>query len=109
MWGREENHFERLAKKIKRFANDHTKANQPKQPTYMVDRTGLVWKDAGPYHAKTPFPRRWKYSTELEDMFHYDVEHENGNAFNLTDSSGTIIAVKATKHVNIDCHGYRSH
>jgi hypothetical protein len=108
MFGRHEDHFEQLAKKIRHFATEHSKV-YPNQPSFMVDRAGLVWKDAGPYHAKTPFPRRWKYSVELEDMFHYDVEHQQGNAFSLTDSTGTSTAVKAKKHINIDCHGFRSH
>lgn len=108
MYGREPDHFERLARKIKHFEQEHLKA-YTNGATFMVDRSGLVWKDAGPYHATTPFPRRWKYSRLLVDKFHYDVEHEKGAAFIITDSAKKVISVKANKHANIDCHGYKSH
>ncbi|MCX7289569.1 hypothetical protein [Janthinobacterium sp.] len=109
MFGRHDEHFEQLAKKIRHFAAEHTKTYKTTRFTYMVDRANLVWKDSGPFHAKTPFPRRWKYSLEIEDKFHYDVEHQKKSPFAFMDSSGTSTAIKSGKHINIDCHGFKSH
>lgn len=108
MYGREPEHFIRLAKKLKHFQQEHTK-NYPGSASFMVDRSGLVWKDAGPYHAKTPTLRRWKYSYQLIDKFHFDVEHQKGGAFKIRDSANVEISVDAKKHANIDCHGFQSH
>ncbi|NMM14944.1 MAG: hypothetical protein HHJ17_15595 [Rhodoferax sp.] len=109
MFNREVEHFEQLSKKIKHFAKEHTKPYQANQPSYMVDRDRLVWKDKGPYYAKAPFPRQWKYSLHVGEAFHYDVEHQQGREFTLTDTSGTANSIKPTKHINIDCHGFKSH
>ncbi|MGK5024205.1 hypothetical protein [Janthinobacterium sp. RB2R34] len=109
IFGRGAEHYTQLAKKIDKFERDHRKAYTPNSPMFMVDRADLVWKDAGPYHGSTPFPKQWKYSLKLIDAFHYDVEHQKGTGFTMTDSAKSTFSVKSTNHANIDCHGYRSH
>lgn len=109
MFNREIEYFQNLAKKIDQFATTHTKFYKPNHPSFMVDRAGLVWKDAGPNHATPPFPLDWKYSYQLEPGFHFDVEHQQGKAFVLKDINGTAHSIKSGAHVNIDPHGHRSH
>ncbi len=109
IFGRGPEHYAQLARKLEKFQRDHRKTYAPNMPMFMVDRANLVWKDAGPYHGATPFPKRWKYSFQLVDAFHYDVEHLKGLGFSMTDSANSTFAIKSTKHANIDCHGYRSH
>jgi hypothetical protein len=70
-----------------------------------IDCNTLIYSHHGPRHASAPFPSSWKYSFNLENGFHYDVNHAEGRPFFISDASG--ISHKAAKgmHINLDPHG----
>jgi len=107
-FNRNDEFYADLKKKLILFEKDHRKRHSS-GPHYMVDDAGLVWKDRGPFHAKTPVHRRWKYSCQLPDSFHFDVEHHKGGAFKVIAVDGTKINKKQKEHTNIDSHGFHSH
>ena len=105
-FNREQGFFESLKQRLQRFESLHLKKWDRHNQRFFIDQKLRVWKDDGPYHGKSPFPRDWKYSSQLPDAFHYDVQHQNERSFEYVDRDQRRKAVAATGHCNVDAHGF---
>ncbi len=76
------------------------------QPARWIDLKQKLFDGNGARHGGAPFPRRWKYSFELPNGFHWDVTTADGSKFALLDSTGTLYNIPTGKHCNVDSHGY---
>lgn len=99
------NNMRDAARKIKIFTNTYQ---------HRMNDGGRGWKDTnnllfdpnGPQHANATDWHRWKYSFQLPDGFHYDVNHERKQAFQIRDAKGIMHPAPAGHHLNIDPHGH---
>ena len=105
-FNKEDGFFARVSEALDRFRMQHLKKWDRHNERFFIDLSYRVWKDDGPYHGEAPFPRDWKYSSALPDCFHFDVQHAQNKAFELSDRAGRRKSVAATKHCNVDAHGY---
>jgi hypothetical protein len=71
-----------------------------------IDQRGRAFDYHGPRHGLAPFPRSWKFSYQLPVGLHFDVTATDSGAFKVFDWDENCHAVSASKHVNIDPHGY---
>jgi hypothetical protein len=99
-------YFPKLSAQLRRFEEEHHKNWDRHQGKFFIDSDRRVWKDDGPYHGDAPFPRDWKYSSVLPEGFHFDVQHEQWKGFDYHDRVGKKKSVAATRHCNVDAHGY---
>lgn len=71
-----------------------------------IDDNDIEFKSAtaSGLHAVAPVSRQWKFTLKLHPQFHYDVRHQRGGKFTLTDAEGN--RSRFNKHANVDAHGY---
>lgn len=69
-----------------------------------IDGRELRFDPRGARHGRIPIERRWKYTSFLDDGFHYDVQKVEGGSFTIKDSSGKRFSF--ARYTNIDCHGH---
>lgn len=105
-FNKEEGFFQALVGHLERFSALYRKKWDNHSQRFFIDDKSRVWKDEGPYHGTAPFPRDWKYSSLLPPKFHYDVQHERGQAFEYVGRDGRSKSVAANRHCNVDAHGY---
>ncbi|MBF0310344.1 MAG: hypothetical protein HQL56_12530 [Magnetococcales bacterium] len=89
---------------IEKFRKEFSRSLSGK--SCWVDSSELVYDYQGPRHGKALCPNTFKYSSRLEEGFHYDVRHFSGRAFNLTDADETIHYQEGKGYLNIDPHGH---
>ncbi|GAB0057574.1 hypothetical protein SIID45300_01905 [Candidatus Magnetaquicoccaceae bacterium FCR-1] len=70
------------------------------------DTTKLLFDPNGARHGDAPDFHRWKYSFQLPEGFHYDVNHEREQAFHVRDAKGVTRSATQGGHLNIDPHGH---
>lgn len=105
-FNKEDGFFDTVDAALNRFRMQHLRKWDKHNERFFIDQSNRVWKDDGPYHGEAPFPRDWKYSSCLPACFHFDVQHALGKPFSFDDRSRRNKSVAATKHCNVDAHGY---
>jgi hypothetical protein len=88
----------------KRKNSPHTKNKN--SPRGWIDAEDRIFDHRGPRHRVAPFPRSWKFSYQVVQGFHYDVESRDSRAFNVTGADGNRHSASGSGHINIDPHGY---
>ncbi|BDB30573.1 hypothetical protein CTP10_R79900 (plasmid) [Cupriavidus sp. P-10] len=96
-FNKEDGFFEGVARRVQAFKNHHLKKWDKHSECFFIDVNQHVWKDEGPYHGDAPFPRDWKYSTCMPNGFHFDVQHQQGRAFEYIDAASVENHVAATQ------------
>ena len=106
MWGRVYNVSQgkddlgAVAETIARFRRRHHRKRGG-----WCDTSALVFTKQAPHGSHgLPTWRHRKFTFALPKGFHFDVVHEGGRQFELTDADGT--SKSYSSHANIDAHGY---
>ena len=82
--------LESAVRMIEAFPQAHRKKIQEsrfKKNPWVCERD-WIWKDDGERHGEPMFPDDWKYSYQLEDGFHLDVECKHKTKTSFTDAAG---------------------
>jgi len=83
---------------IKGFGEDH------RQRAAWRDQNDLLFDPGGPEHGRVPLSRQWKFTYQLGPGFHFDVRHERGRSFTVTDANGDGRSFR--EYTNVDSHGH---
>jgi len=91
-----------------RFKTEHWLSDTRRKNSHRawIDTRGRIFDHRGPRHGTAPFPRSWKFSYQVVQGFHYDVQSKDSRPFNVVAADGNRYAASGSGHINIDTHGY---